>query len=277
MYCNAACKKKHRHKHKIECERRVAELHDEKLFKQPPTLDDCPICFLRLPSLNSGRVYMSCCGKIICRGCTHAFQSRAYEAGRQKEDNICPFCRARPPNSDEEKIKQYKKRLELNDTQAICNLGCLYSQGQLGIRQNHAKALALFHRAVDLGYAEACSSIGHAYQNGLGVTVDEKKARWYYELAAMGGCEESRHNLGCIEQQAGNMDRALKHWMIAAKDGEDDSFENIKCMYMEGIARKEDYTEALRLYQAYIDEIKSDQRDQAAAYNAQYRYYESTV
>ena len=33
MYCNAACKKKHRHKHKKkQCERRV-----EELFKQPPS------------------------------------------------------------------------------------------------------------------------------------------------------------------------------------------------------------------------------------------------
>ena len=37
MYCNAACKKRHRHKHKNDCERRVAELHDEKLFKRLPT------------------------------------------------------------------------------------------------------------------------------------------------------------------------------------------------------------------------------------------------
>src|SRR5210317_1507158 len=38
-YCNAACKKKHRHKHKKECERqlaKIAELHDIELFKQPP-------------------------------------------------------------------------------------------------------------------------------------------------------------------------------------------------------------------------------------------------
>jgi len=45
MYCNAACKKKHRHKHKKECEKRMAELHDNKLFKQPPPKEDCPICF----------------------------------------------------------------------------------------------------------------------------------------------------------------------------------------------------------------------------------------
>jgi len=275
-YCNASCKKKHRHKHKIECEQRVAELHDEKLFKQPPTLDDCPICFLRLPLLNSGRVYMSCCGKILCRGCTHAFQSRAYEAGREKEDNICPFCRARPPNSNEEKIKQYRKRSELNDTQAIGNLGCLYSQGQ-GIRQNHAKALELFHRAADLGYAEAYSSIGHAYQNGRGVEVDEKKARHYWELAAMGGSTEARYNLGIFEGESGNYDQALKHWMIAVKDGDSDSVQNIKILYSNGLTSKDEYAKALRSYQAYVNEVKSDQRDQAAAYNARYRYYESSV
>ena len=42
-YCNAACKKKHRKKHKKACERRVAELYDEKLFKQPPPEEDCSI------------------------------------------------------------------------------------------------------------------------------------------------------------------------------------------------------------------------------------------
>ena len=30
-YCNAACKKKHRHKHKEACEKRVAELQEEEI------------------------------------------------------------------------------------------------------------------------------------------------------------------------------------------------------------------------------------------------------
>ena len=53
-YCNAACKKKHRTKHKKKCERRVAELHDIELFKQPPQKEDCQICMLPLPSLDTG-------------------------------------------------------------------------------------------------------------------------------------------------------------------------------------------------------------------------------
>ena len=81
-YCNAACKKKHRSKHKEACERRVAELHeeelererraaelhDEKLFKQPPLNEDCPICMLPLPSLITGYKYRGCCGNRICSG-----------------------------------------------------------------------------------------------------------------------------------------------------------------------------------------------------------------
>ena len=55
-YCNAACKKKHRTKHKKKCERRAAELHDIKLFKQPPQKDDCPICMLLLPTLYGVKV-----------------------------------------------------------------------------------------------------------------------------------------------------------------------------------------------------------------------------
>ena len=43
----------------------AAELHDEELFKQPPPDEDCPICFLLLPSLETGYRYKTCCGKVI--------------------------------------------------------------------------------------------------------------------------------------------------------------------------------------------------------------------
>jgi len=272
MYCNAACKKKHRNKHKKACERRVTELHDEKLFKQPPPqFEDCPICFLRLPLLHTGRTYMNCCGKLICTGCIFAVQSRA----TKKEHDICPFCRTPPPGTDEEYIKQYKKRVDLNDALAITCLGNYYSLGQFGLPQNYDKALELFHRAAELGSAEAYFGIAHAFMNGRGVELDEKKGIHYYELAAMGGDTYARTNLGCSEWRAGNMDRALKHWMIAVKDGDFGTLKNIKLLYSEGHATKDDYAKALRSYRAYLDEIKSDQRDEAVADDDFYKYYES--
>jgi TPR repeat protein len=284
MYCNAACKKRHRHKHKKECERRVAELHDENLFKQPPPLEDCPICMIRLPYLHTGRTYMACCGKTICCGCLYAFQFRAFKAGRLKEDNICPFCRT-PPASSKEIVKRYKKRLDLNDPQAIFDLGYMYRNGEFELPQNRAKAFELYHRAGELGDAESYYHIGTAYMTGDGVESEEKRALEYYELAAMRGHLKSRYNLGVYEERADNIEegwslnigRALRHYMIAVKDGDVSSLRNIKSLYMHGLTTKDDYAKALRLYQAYLEEIKSDQRDEAVVFDIKYRYYESAV
>ena len=108
---------------------------------------------------------------------------------------------------------------------------------------------------------------------GHGVERNKKKAIHYWELAAMGGDSKARNILGLNERKLGNMDRALEHYMIAVKGGDSNSLESIKAMYMDGDTTKEDYTKALRSYQIYLDEIKSDQRDEAAADGN--KYYES--
>ena len=271
MYCNAACKKKHRHKHKKACERRVAEIHDEMLFKQPPPDEDCPICMIRLPTLSgTGQTYMMCCGKVICSGCVHAFRSRV----TKKEHDVCPFCRSPMPTSVEGVLKRLKKRIDLNDSKATNNMGCHYAEGKLGLPQNRAKALDLWHRAGELGSAGAYFAIGNVYKFGDGVEVDEKKAIHYWELAAMGGHRKARHNLGVTEWKAGNRDRALKHWMIAVKYGNNESLKTIQRIYLNKETTKDEYAKALRLYQAYLDEIKSDQRDEAAVSKG-HKYYES--
>ena len=265
-YCNAACKKKHRSKHKKKCERRVAELHDIELFKQPPPREDCPICFLLLPLMDSGSKYKACCGKVICSGCIHAVEMRDKGVG------LCPFCRTRTPTSDEEYIKGLKKRIKVGDALGMFNLGYYYYEGTFGLTQDRAKALELWQQAGELGCAEAYNNIGYAYRNGRGVERDEKKAKDYYELAAMEGSVYARHNLGYTEGRAGNLDRAMKHWLVAAGSGYNDSVKNMQQHYIDGDATKEDYSKALRAYQAYLDEIKSDQRDKAAAFSDQYKY-----
>ena len=275
-YCNASCKKKHRSKHKVACEKRVAEmheeelerkkraaeLHDEKLFKQPPPAEDCPICMLLLPSLHTGRKYKGCCGKFICSGCIHAVAIRDGGVG------LCPFCRKPRPTSDDEVLEEMKKRVEINDAVAIYNLGCDYFDDQ-----DYAKALELWHQAAELGNATSYFNIGIAYLNGNGVERDEKKFEHYMELAAMGGDIYARHNLGVLEGNKGNVDRALRHYMIAAGAGNTDSLETIKLMFMNGHATKDDYTKALRVYQANLVEIKSPQRDEAAVAHELYKYY----
>jgi len=129
-YCNAACKKKHRHKHKNDCEEHIrqaakqaAKLHDIELFKQPPPPEDC-LCFVRRPILDTGTRYMTCCGKVICGGC---FYSPVYDnQGNEVIEKVCPFCRTAAPTSDEEIFKRTIKRMETGDAEAIHTFGKYY-------------------------------------------------------------------------------------------------------------------------------------------------------
>jgi len=270
-YCSRECQIAHRPQHKKACKKRAAELHDEKLFKQPPPKEDCPICFLLLPTHHTGYKYMTCCGKRICSGCIHA---PLYDNQGNKVDNKkCPFCRTPAARTDEEVIRNEKKRAEANDPQAIYGKGINYRDGICGYPQDNTKALELFHRAGELGDAKSYGCIGNAYYDGQGVEVDETKAKHYWELSAIMGSETARHNLGANEADEGNMDRAIKHWIIAARAGENDSLKKIQDLYSNGHATKEDYMKALQSYQTYLGEIKSRQRDEAAAFDERNRYY----
>jgi len=220
-----------------------------------------------MPSITQVQVYMSCCGKIICGGCIHAVKSGDV-------DQLCPFCRTPAPFTDAEIIERYEKRMDMNnDPISIYNIGNFYFKGN-GLPQNQAKGLELWHRAAKLGHNGSYCNIGNVYNLGVYVERDIKKAIHYWELAATSGDVRARCNLGFVEKQAGNVDRALKHWMIAVEGGCKMSLDGIKEFYLNGHATKDDYTKALRLYQAYLDDIKSVQRDAAAAVDGRWQYYE---
>ena len=185
----------------------------------------------------------------------------------------CPFCRAPAVTSSKESNKRIKKLVEKNNAYAIYSLGCHYDNGDFGLPQSYAKALEFWHRAADLGCAAAYHNIGTYYDRGTGVEMDNEKAKHYYTSAAMLGHIGARYNLGLGEDYFGSKDRALKHWMIAVMGEDADALENIKRLYMEGHATKDDYIKALRSYQECLDEIRSDQRDEAAAYDDELKYY----
>ena len=256
-YCNAACKKKHKSKHKKKCEGRVAELYDEKLFREPPSPEDCPVCFLPLPSADQLAFY-SCCGKDICKGCIFAM----VESGAK---DICAFCRTPDPNSAKECIKRNKLLMEKGNGHAVFVLAGCYARGIMNMPQDWAKANELLLKAGELGCASAYYNLGNAYDNGDGVEIDKKKAKYYLELAAMNGNVKARYNIGRAEGIAGNHQRAYTHMIIAAMAGHEEALGIVKAGFMVGIVGKDEYANTLRAYQKSKDEMKSEARDKAAA------------
>jgi len=270
MYCNAACKKKHRHKHKKDCEEHVrlaAELHDKELFKEPPPAEECPICMLLLPINSSQKLFKSCCGKTICHGCAYAMVES--EGG----GDLCPYCRAPKQSSDEEHIKRIKELMDKDNGEAFNMLAQHYYMGTAGVPQDDIKANELYLRAGELGCAAAFYNLGVAYNDGLGVEGDMKKAKHYYELAAMNGDAHARHNLGELELEglSGNHQRSLRHFIMAAKAGYKESLDQVKRGFKKGLVTKDEYASTLRAHHERLDEMKSDEREEAAQILAEMR------
>ena len=158
-----------------------------------------------------------------------------------------------------------KKLVEVDNSYAFHNLAGCYARGVMDMPQDFAKANELYLKAGELGCASAYLNLGYTYDNGEGVEVDKKKAKHYYELAAMNGNVKARNNLGCMEEDAGNSNREYKHFILSAKAGFNGSLDNVKKGYIMGHVTKHEYANTLRAYQRAHDGMKSDDRDKAEA------------
>ena len=90
-----------------------------------------------------------------------------------------------------------------------------------------------------------------------------RKKVYHLEEAAIGGHAEARHNLGCHEENNGRMERAVKHFTIAANMGDDKSMKALWKCHAKGFVKKDDLTVTLRAHQAAVDATKSPQREEA--------------
>lgn len=234
----------------------AAETSEEDLFKDPPPPEECPICLLTLPIMGTGQKYQACCGKLLCMGCIYAFQSK-------NNRRVCPMCDAPEPTAHAQAIKMIKKRVALDDTYAIHQLGHFYNDGSMGLPQASKKAVNLWLRAAELGLPRAHYSVGNAYCDGKGVEKNLAKAKNYWELSAVGGNVFARHKLGQLDC-AVDMDRAMRHFMIAAAAGYDDSLRQIKEAFKCGHATKDDFAKALRAHKEAKDAMRTDERETVA-------------
>ncbi len=252
-YCNVECQKNHRPQHKKACKKRAAEIRDDRLFRQPDgsCYGECPICCLPLP-IDKVSNMNSCCCKVICKGCSYENKMREFEEGLELR---CPYCREPLPETNEQVDQNLMKRVKANDPVALNHVGKMRrDEGE------YEEAFQYFTKAAELGGIDAHNNLSNAYHLAEGVEKDMKKAVHHLEEAAIGGHPEARNNLGCYEKDSGRHERAMKHFIIAAKLGYNDALDTVKQGFVDGLVSKEDYEAALRGHQAAVDATKSEQR-----------------
>ena len=256
-YCSVECQKNHRPQHKKTCKKRAAELHDDKLFTLPDEshLGECPICCLPLPLDVKKWALNSCCCKTICIGCSHANILREEELSQYPK---CAFCREPLPATKEEANQKIMERVEANDPVALRAKGVTCNSGG-----DYEGAVEHYTKAADLGDIEAHYNLSFMYAEGKGVEKDLKKEVYHMEEAAIGGHPGARCNLANHEGRNGRIERATKHYIIAAKQGFDQGLDAVKTCFQRGVVSKEDYEAALRGHQASVDATKSQQREAA--------------
>ena len=256
-YCSDECREDHKSEHKKECKERAAELRDELLFKQPEGnhMGDCPICMIPLPLDQQKSTLKSCCSKVICNGCSHA---NIIREDKMRLQHTCPFCRDPMPKTKEDYCKLLKKRIEANDPVAMLQEGM--NQRKKG---NYRSAIDYYSKAAELGDADAHFMLSILYRMGHGVEKDRRKEIYHLEEAAISGQSDARNLLGCHEWNGGNSDRAVKHWIIAATQGNDDAIKDLIDAFKDGLISKENLASTLRAHQAAVDAMKSQQREEA--------------
>jgi len=236
---------------------------DDKLFADPPPKEDCEICMLPMPFHSGGAVkisYQSCCGKMICCGCIMAAQEE-WDKGTMK--CLCPFCRQPYPRSDSEAmVKRIEKRIRLNDPEAFFAMAYQHIVGNDCFPPNIGKALEILKQGAEFGSVSVHAALAQA----CFVDKDMEKANYHWKIAAMGGHEGARYNLGMSEYSTGNSQnkvRGMKHFMIAARCGCDKSLDIIKMGYESGYFTKDEYASTLQAYTDCLHEMKSEQRTKA--------------
>ena len=79
--------------------------------------------------------------------------------------------------------------------EACATLGMIYENipvlGDLGVKQDLAKAFKFYKKACDGGYARGCFGLGGFYFEGKEVTKDDKKALEFFKKACDMGDKES--------------------------------------------------------------------------------------
>ena len=245
---------------------------DPELWKPHPPTEDCPVCFVPLPSLEEDKTYWVCCGRSICSACTfETLRAQTVIIAKRAKKKLapldlasCSFCRTASNDTESE----YEKRIWKGDGQAAYSLALRYRCGDAdkNIPKDEARFLEFIHNAADdLGYSAAMLELGRMYSDGVdGVPTDKGKGLKYLENAVKMGNVKARNSLACIEVESGNSKLAICHWKLAAAAGDEPSTKKLWRCFLKGALEKTELEETLRAHQEACDSMNSEERERYA-------------
>src|SRR4030042_465 len=136
----------------------------------------------------------------------------AYEQGGEAKKDIA------------EAAKWYREAALAGNIEAEFRLARLVSKGAKGLNKDLKTAAKLYEAAANSGHLESQNAMGQAYQNGLGVEVNEAKAVEWYRKAADAKLAVAQNNLGILylngKGVARDVNDAFKLFEQAASQGD---------------------------------------------------------
>ena len=236
-----------------------AETADIDIFAPLPEREECPICMIPLPLIDSEIRFMTCCGKSLCMGCTIKNILSDMKKGTPSDKRKCAFCRLPISKNN---MKALKKLMKNNNPEAFMAMAQEYKSGE-DVFQSDTKALEMYAHAAELDLANAFDHIGYSYREGILVEQDTSKALVFYEIAAKKGSLMAHQYLASFHVKNGNIDISIRHLTVAASAGDQDSMDLLMKAYKDKLLSKEELTQTLRAFQEAKDLMKSEDRDTA--------------
>lgn len=133
-------------------------------------------------------------------------------------------------------INMFRKSAEQGYAPAQFDLGLSYERGY-GVKQNYSEAAEWYRKAADSGNALAQNFLGAAYEEGKGVPRDYSEAVTWYRKSAEQGYALAQYNLGrCYQDGIGvsDVNLAIEWFQKAAEQNDTDAMRRLYFIYSEG-------------------------------------------
>ena len=173
-------------------------------------------------------------------------------------------------NNNPQAVIWYIKAAEQGLVNAQFKLGYCYQEG-IGVSKDEKKALKWYAKAAEQGHTTAQYFLAYCYRYGIWVSKDEKKAVEWYIKAAEQGHTDAQNSLGyCFQNGIGipkDEKKAVEWYRKAVEQGHAMAQNNLGYCYQVGIGVSKDVEKAVDWY------TKSAEQGHATAqYNLGYCY-----